>query len=146
MENVLPASLRHLSDERSVAGGKEYMSGWAYERDYHPDDVPDGFEDSEEVNRFMESRGEYNGVNSFGYTQRDLDEWSDEGFFQRPFCQKCVLEADAEEDIDAEIDVHVFESKEDSFMRNNDKTVRKYFYGCLSHPSTGITVEETLFD
>ena len=36
MENVLPASLRHLSHERSVAGGKEYMSGWAYERDYHP--------------------------------------------------------------------------------------------------------------
>ena len=56
------------------------------------------------------------------------------------------MEANPEDDVDSEIDVHVFESKEDSFMRNNDKTVRKYFYGFLSHPSTGITVEETFFD
>lgn len=121
------------------------MKGWAYSKLYRPETVPEGFRDMDEAMDFVEAQGSYSGNNSFNYTDEDLEAWSSEGFFNTPECLKCFLEASPEEDVDAEFDLHVTTTEEDSFQVGKNRQVTEYFYGCRDHPETGIKLIEEEF-
>lgn len=148
MVSQLPPSIRNLIGETewNPDGGLEYMRGWAprmtdsYEEAI--DEAPESFESIEEALSFANAEGVYNDKNSFFYTDEDREMRNGEGFFQRPYCHRCITEADIDEpvnEIDVFIEPEVVEEDVDSFRPGYDKRIYRLDYSCDTHPEVGIS-------
>lgn len=163
METDLPPSVRSLiasearDDDWESSGGLEYMPGWApglgdsYEGEVE-DFVDEGmevFQEEQDVWSFVNASGQYSNLNSFFYTDEDNDMRNSEGFFQAPYCHRCLTDTDIDiEDFsveDAELEPDYERRREKSFRPGYEKIVEELKYACGRHPEVSLTMKEKEF-
>ncbi|WP_414838325.1 hypothetical protein ACK3SF_02885 [Candidatus Nanosalina sp. VS9-1] len=163
MEIDLPPSVRSLvtsearHDNWETTGGLEYMQGWApglgqsYEDEVERliDEGLESFEDEQDVWNFVNASGSYSNHNSFFYTDEDNDMRNSEGFFQDPYCHRCLTDTDIDvEDFsveDAKIEPEYEKRTEKSFRSGYEKIVEELKYACGRHPEVSLTLREKEF-
>lgn len=133
------------------------MRGWAPDlgRSYKDeaerliDEGLESFEDGQEVWNFVNASGQYSNVNSFFYTDEDNDMRKSEGFFQQPYCHRCLTDTDIDaEDFsvdDAKIEPSFERREEKSFRPGYKKIVEELKYSCNMHPEVNVTMREKEF-
>jgi hypothetical protein len=144
MSTRLPPSIRDLVGESSwdPDGGLDYMRGWRSNAENSFEDRvmenTKGFDSVQQALSFANAEGVYSDNNSFFYTEDDIEMQNSEGFFQRPYCHRCITEADIEEMV-SEIEPDIVEEDAKSFRPGHEKNVYRIEYSCESHPEVGIS-------
>ncbi len=111
--------------------------------------VHGSFDGMDEVVNFVRGEGVYSDRNGFFYGEEDLEEFSDEGFFNDFSCHECVeenLEADVGEVVDPRIFPAFNVYEVESYKVGEEKYRGDMWYQCNEHPEVHLMRSETWYE